>query len=128
MAGAVAKIELVEHYRGQAVRMDGVRAGNDLSLTIYGGDIPHIGAVAVSVCSQALHDPGKTTVTDNLLALQGHKDGELAVRVANRLAKHFGCTVSVACGIHFREASSAEIAEIVSLVMGMVERCVAAPC
>lgn len=109
-------------YKGRSLFMKGVRAGRDLNITLSGGDIPHIGAVAVSSIGPALHQPERLTCTDSMIGLSGHKEAELARQVASRLASQLQCTVAVACGIHFNQATAEEISGILKVVDSMVER------
>lgn len=110
---------------GPRIRFLAIPSGDDISVTISGGDSPHVGGMAMSVISPALHDPEALTCTEQIISAQGHKEGELARLVATCLAKKFSCTVSVACGIHVHKASPEDIATIVVLVEGIALLCAA---
>ncbi len=77
--------------------------GDDLLVVIYGGDKPHIGAVAVAHSHPSLKDPNKPTVTASLISIPGHKEDEIALSTAKQLASAFRTTVTVTAGMHWDE-------------------------
>ena len=83
-----------------------VRMGPDLCVGLSGGDAPHIGAVALAV------PEGESKGTASLLSVTGHKEGELAQKIALALAVHHRCRVSVSCGIHLDNATKKEIDQV----------------
>lgn len=83
--------------------------GEDLNLSLSGGDKEHIGAVAVAV-PHAGRDGGSATAS--VLALPGHKEDLLARRLALRVARHLGVTVAMSCGIHIDAPTSRELEEV----------------
>ncbi|MDO5117273.1 MAG: hypothetical protein Q4D34_02150 [Eggerthellaceae bacterium] len=85
------------------------QCGGDLAITVYGGSSHHIGAVALA---QPEDDPVRQA-TVSVLAAFGHRDDEVARRMAKQLAGFLHCTVSASVGIHIDDASSDEIAIIV---------------
>jgi hypothetical protein len=85
------------------------RLGADLSVALYGGDRPHIGAVAVSQPRPSHQEGGGTSASTSVITLPGHKEDDLARAAAARLASCLGVTVSVACGIHLEAIEAAEI-------------------
>ena len=85
------------------------QCGGDLALVVYGGSLHHIGAVALA---QPEDDPVRQA-TVSVLSAFGHRDDEIARRMAKRLAGELHCTVSVSAGIHIDDASAAEISKIV---------------
>ena len=86
--------------------------GRDLHACLFGGEA-HVGAVALAV-------PGEAT---RVMQRPHHREGELAARVAERLAEALGCAVSVSSGIHFANISRAEIATVEELTGKLVEEC-----
>ena len=75
-----------------------VRAGEDLCIVLTGGDRPHIGTVTLSVPRPSLADATRTSATTSVLNLTGHKDGEAAQYLSERLAATLGATVVVTGG------------------------------
>ena len=96
-----------------SLRMHIICMGNDLCVSIGGGDKSHIGAVALAIPYHALNDCDKINASVSLLTVTGHKEDELARKVAYTLAAEFNCTVSVSCGIHLDNASILEINQVV---------------
>ncbi|WP_432735000.1 hypothetical protein [Maridesulfovibrio sp. FT414] len=89
-----------------------IRMGRDLCVSLFGGDTPHIGAVALAVPHSGIKDRAKADATVSLLAVTGHREDGLAREMAYGLATHFNCTVSVSCGIHLDNARKDEISDI----------------
>ena len=98
------------------VKLRAQHLGRDLAVTIGGGDLPHVGAVAVSQ-PRPSHDPGgRTSASTSVITLLGHKEDELARRTAASLASGLGVAVTVACGIHVDAITTAEIRDVESIV------------
>ena len=113
---------LVERsYKSHLLRIEGILVGNDISVSVYGGQKPHIGAVAMSVMAPALHEPERLTCTEHMISVQGHKEADLARSVATHLAKIFECTVTVSCGIHYADATEEDISTVLALVKDMLD-------
>ena len=93
-----------------------VRAGGDLCIVLTGGDRPHIGTVTLSVPRPSLADSTRTSATTSVLNLTGHKDGEAAQYLSQRLAAALGATVVVTGGIHVDDIRPGEIKTVLHLV------------
>ena len=88
----------LEARRGRVeLRLTATLMGRDLCVTLSGGDLPHIGAVALS---QPSPSPGDSAQATSVITLEGHREDELARALASRLAESLQATVCVACGIH----------------------------
>lgn len=90
-----------------------LRMGSDLCVTLSGGDREHIGAVALS--EPRLDKGEKRSATTSVLTLRGHREDELAKRIAAHLASHLGVVVCVACGIHVDAIQTAELTDVLEL-------------
>jgi hypothetical protein len=77
------------------------RIGRDLLVAIWGGDKPHIGAVAMAQPRPSLKDPEVTSSTASVFAYVGHKEDELAKAAAEILSAALKTNVVVAAGIHW---------------------------
>ncbi len=75
--------------------------GQDILVAIWGGDKPHIGAVAMAQPRPSLRDPDVTSSTASVFAYVGHKEDELAKAAAEILASTLKTNVVVAAGIHW---------------------------
>jgi gallate decarboxylase subunit D len=105
-------IELSRSRGRIALRLTAVRLGADLTVTLSGGDRPHIGAVAVSQPRPSLQQGAGTSATTSVIALLGHKEDELARQVAARVAVVTTGVVCVACGIHVEAIGAAELEDV----------------
>lgn len=76
--------------------------GEDLAITVTGGEAPHIGAAAL-----AFQRDGIVTVSS--LTVPGHREEELASACAETLCRATGHTTLVSCGIHIDSATPWEI-------------------
>jgi len=77
------------------------RIGQDLLVAIWGGEKPHIGAVAMSQPRPSLKDPEVTSSTASVFAYVGHKEDALAKEAAEILAATLKTNVVVTAGIHW---------------------------
>ena len=87
-----------------SLRLTAVQAGHDWVVAIYGGDRPHVGAVALAA------------PVAQSLSLPDHREGELAETTAATLASALGAAVSVSCGVHLDGATREEIALVKEMV------------
>ena len=112
------------------------RLGRDLQV-LCGGGASHIGAVALAAPAQvyepqqgqhALADqaaqPGQTEA--RLLALPGHKEDALALRMAQSISQSLHCAVCVSAGIHYDNITRAEIEQVEQMVQDLTQRCISA--
>jgi hypothetical protein len=81
-----------------------------LSVNLLGGEVPHIGAVAIGVPRPSLARRGMRSATTSVLTLVGHKEDELARSMAGDLARELGITSVVVAGVHLECARPADIA------------------
>jgi hypothetical protein len=77
------------------------RIGRDLLVAIWGGEKPHIGAVAVAQSRPSLKDPDVTSATTSVICYVGHKEDELVKASAEILAAVLNTRVVVTAGIHW---------------------------
>lgn len=79
-----------------------------ISITITGGEKPHVGGTVLSV-------PRKSGAGDHMSCdtwicpVPGHKDTEIAVKVAETVCRGTGQTVGVIAGIHINKAQQREL-------------------
>ncbi len=106
----------------------GVRLiGEDVLVAIWGGEKPHIGAVAVAQPRPSLKDPEVTSATASVICLMGHKEDELAKASAEILAAALKTPVVVTAGIHWDNLDPEGIRRIIQnseiLVEMILEKC-----
>lgn len=99
------------------------RVGHDILVAIWGGEKPHIGAVAVAQPRPSLKDPQITSATASVFCLIGHKEDELAKAASEVLASALNTTVVVTAGIHWDDLSLEGIQTVIKnseILMDMI--------
>ncbi len=86
-----------------------IRCGKDVSLTVSGGERPHIGASALAIPRPSLSDPEKVSASTSVICVPGHKEDEVARAAAERIAANLNCAASVCVGVHIDNASMEEL-------------------
>ena len=103
--------------------------GQDVLVAIWGGEKPHIGAVAVAQPRPSLKDPAVTSASASVICLVGHKEDELAKATAEILAAALNTQVVVTAGIHWDNLDPQGIQQIIQnsevLVDMILEKCLA---
>jgi gallate decarboxylase subunit D len=100
------------------------KVGQDAVVVIFGGERPHIGAVALADPRQSLKHPEKRSATASVLCLLGHKEDAIAKFASERLAAAANRPVVVTAGIHWdnlREADIDQIMKNVEILITMIE-------
>ena len=91
----------------------GVRLiGDDILVAIWGGEKPHIGAVAAAQPRPSLKDPNVMSSSASVICYSGHKEDELAKTAAESLAAALNTNVVVTAGIHWDDLSQEDIRRI----------------
>lgn len=103
---------LEETLFGFPIRCQVTRLDDGIHVLLTGGSRTHIGAISTCL-------PGNAPETR---VFPGHKDHYISEPWAKTLAGHFGVPVCVVCGIHYDNASKAQIAEILDCTNGMLAR------
>jgi hypothetical protein len=88
------------------VILDSFEMGDDLVLLLKGGEKYHIGAVAMAI-------PYKNTASTSVISSYGHKDGELAKPLAEKVAKNLKKTVVLVAGLHIDDATKEDINRLI---------------
>jgi len=103
--------------------------GRDLLVAIWGGENPHIGAVAVAQPRPSLKDPDVTSATASVICYVGHKEDELVKASAEIIAAALNTRVVVTGGIHWDNLDQDGIDTILqnskALVEMILEQCLA---
>lgn len=86
-----------------------VRCGQDISVTVGGGEAPHVGASALAIPRPSLNDPETCSASTSVLCVTGHKEDEFARRAAQTLASKLNCVVNVTAGVHIEQAQPEEL-------------------
>jgi hypothetical protein len=88
------------------------RIGSDLLVAIFGGERPHIGAIAVAQPRPRLGIQNGTGATASVICLLGHKEDVLAKAAAEQLAPALNTQVVVTAGIHWDNLSAEGIRQV----------------
>lgn len=80
------------------IHLEALPMGSDLSIQISGG-ASHIGAMALA-------SPGQESRS---VSIAGHRETELAKKIATLLSDALSCNVAVVAGIHYDRISRSEI-------------------
>ena len=86
--------------------------GNDILVALWGGEKPHIGAVAAAQPRPSLKDPNVISSTASVICYSGHKEDELAKTAAETLAAALNTNVVVTAGIHWDDLLQEDIRRI----------------
>lgn len=97
---------------GWPIQLQAERLDEGIHVLLTGGCKRHIGAVSVA-------EPGKPPET---LTFPGHKDQYISEPWAKALSEKIGERVCVVCGIHYDNATGAQIAEIVEKTNEMLQK------
>ena len=106
--------ELTTTVAGFPLRLQWLRMGEDLCLTLAGGEQAHIGAAAVAQPRPSLADPARTSATASIITLLGHQEDILARELSLKVAGTLNVTACVVCGIHIRHPTPAMLEEMVA--------------
>lgn len=104
------------------VEAEAVWIGADLLVWIYGGERPHIGAVAAAQPRPSLRDSSQTSATASVLTFLGHKEDVIVKTASERLAAALGTHVVVAAGMHWNGLTAETIATVQARCSEVVER------
>ena len=104
------------------VRAIGVATSNGVVLMIFGGEKPHIGAVALAVPRRSLRRKGEISATSSVLTLVGHKDDRVARPAAELAARRLKMAAVAVAGIHVEKATNEEIRILLRNSRRTVER------
>ena len=112
--------ELTSTAAGFPLRLRCTRMGEDLCLTLSGGEQEHIGAAAVAQPRPSLADQARTSATASVITLLGHKEDILARELSLKAARSLNVTVCVVCGIRIQNPTPAMLEEMVAASHGLV--------
>ena len=100
--------------------------GQDFLIAVWGGERPHIGAVAVAQPRPSLKDERVTSATASVFCFLGHKEDIIAKETAERISSALNANVTVTAGIHWDNMDDTAIGLVVEnsrdLVTMIIER------
>jgi gallate decarboxylase subunit D len=89
-----------------------VRIGSDWLVSIWGGERPHIGAVAMAQPRASLEDPRRGSATASVFCFLGHKEDVIVKEASERLSTALGAPVVVTAGAHWDNIDSEGIRRV----------------
>jgi hypothetical protein len=84
-----------------------------LCVQLLGGDLPHVGAVGVSLPRPGGRHARAGAPSTSVITLPGHREDELVRPIAAELARALGRTAVVVAGIHLDAATAHDVAVLV---------------
>lgn len=94
---------------GISIEIREMKIGEDIVLTLGGGDKPHIGCVVQAVPRPSLRNEGSISVTSSVLNLTGHKDEFLCRKLAEKRCRETGSVVVCTGGVHIEDITQEQI-------------------
>ena len=107
----IDSFEKQESLFGRSIFVKMTTTDCGIQLLIAGGDLSHIGAVAIADAK------GKIEVT----TFEGHRETEVARKYAAGLWEKYRVPIVVSAGIHYDNATHEEIIKIVNLTNKILE-------
>jgi hypothetical protein len=94
--------------------------GNDLLVAIWGGEQPHIGAVALAQPRPSLKDGESTSSTASVLCVVGHKEDTVVKTVSESLSATLNTRVVATAGMHWENLDAEGIRSVIAHVDSLV--------
>jgi hypothetical protein len=114
MSGALQSIAARSAGPDHNIQAEALWIGPDLLVYIWGGDAPHIGAVAMAQPRPSLADPKVTSSTASVFTYVGHKEDDLAKWAAEKISAALEAKVVVTAGIHWDDLDQAGIKTVLA--------------
>lgn len=86
--------------------------GPDLVVLVTGGELPHVGAVAMAAPRPSLADPALTSATASVFTYPSHKEDRLAQALAELLSAQLATRVVVTAGCHWDNLDPESIKQV----------------
>ena len=102
-------IKIVKGVGKYKVTLMAIESGEDIIVTIYGGELPHIGAVAISIARPSLEKPNKISSSTSVFTLIGHKEDQIAKEIAESITKTTKKNNVTIVGLHIQKATKEDI-------------------
>lgn len=90
--------------------------GDDILISVRGGDKPHIGTTVLAVPRPSLTGDGIISTTSSVLNVIGHKDEEICRILAEKTSKKYGVTAVCIGGFHINGISAEQIKEVLEAI------------
>lgn len=107
------------------IEAEAVRIGPDILVYVWGGERPHIGAVAAAQPRPSLADPEATSATASVLTYVGHKEDDVAKHMAEAIAAGCNTNVVVTAGIHWDDLPADGVHTVIERCREITEKLIA---
>lgn len=114
-------INLNKKFKTHTIICSAIQMGNDWNISIYGGDKPHIGAIALGIPRPSLQDEKKISSSVSILTITGHKEDVIVQKAAKILASTLNSIVVVSCGIHINDISFNDIQDLDLFISNLID-------
>lgn len=114
-------ITLTKKFKTHDIICSAIQMGKDWNISIYGGDKPHIGAVALGIPRPSLEDKNKISSSVSVLTITGHKEDFIVQKVAKILCSTLNSTVVVSCGIHIKDITFNDIQDLNLFISNLID-------
>jgi hypothetical protein len=94
------RIAVTDRTSGKEIIAVVVAAGEDLVVTVGGGEKPHVGCVVVATPVASRSKPGAWSASCSVLTIPPHKEEPIARAVASAAAAASGRVVVTTAGVH----------------------------
>jgi len=96
--------------------------GDDLLISLWGGTVPHIGAIAIAQPQLSSKNSSKISVTNSVYTFLGHKEDVIAKAMSNDIAKELNRKVVIIAGMHWDNLKKEEIDKIIEICEKLKEK------
>jgi hypothetical protein len=111
-------IEINREVLGRSLTISCTRIGRDYCIIFRGGDLPHVGAIALA---EPCYISGEANASVSSICALSHRDDVLARQIALCVCKSMRAVVAVSGGIHYDGLDKEGIYTIVQTTDNMVE-------
>ena len=109
------------YYNEIGVNIHTENMGDDLCITICGGDKPHIGSVSIAEPRESLQKDGNLSATVSTYNFLGHKDNVISDQVAYELAKTLNKKTVIICGVHYEKPDEYVIERVLNWIPQIIK-------
>lgn len=114
-------LTLTKKFKNHNINCSAIKMGKDWNISIYGGDLPHIGAIALGIPRPSLEDKNKISSSVSVLTITGHKEDVIVQNAAKILSRTLNSTVVVSCGIHIDDITFNDIKSLNLTINNLVD-------
>jgi hypothetical protein len=116
----------LSHGKGSfVIEAEALLIGDDLVVALWGGSVPHVGAVAMAIPRPSLQDKSVISATSSVLTSPGHKEDEIVKWFSEKVSAALDGTVVVSAGMHWENLTGEDIGTIRTICEELCGRLIA---